>query len=53
MSIESVGNMIDLFRTLYINGQCYGLTLEEDLWQDIVKIENSHTGELQIILKRF
>ena len=48
---ESVGNMIYLSRTLYIDGQCYGVTLEEDLWKDIGKIENSHTGELQIILK--
>ena len=53
MSKESVGNMIYLSRTLYVDGQCYGVTLEEDLWKDIGKIENSHTGELQIILKEF
>ena len=53
MSKESVGNLIDLSRTLYVDGQCYWVTLEDDLWKDIGKIENSHIGELQIILKEF
>ena len=53
MSKESGGNMIYLSRTLYVNGKCYGVTLEEDLWKDIGQIENSHTGELQIIVKEF
>ena len=53
MSKESVGNMIYLSRTLYFDGQCYGVTLEEGLWEDIGKIENPHTGGLQIILKEF
>ena len=48
MSKESVGNMIYLSRTLYVNGYCCRVTLEEDLWKDIGKIENS-----QIILKEF
>ena len=51
MSKESVGNMIYLSRTLYVDGQCYGVTLEEDLWKNIGKIENSHPGEPQITLK--
>ena len=53
MSKESAGNMIYLSRTLHVDGQCYGVTQEEDLWKDIGKIENSHTSELQIILKEF
>ena len=53
MSRESIGNLIYLSRTLYVDGQCYGVTLEEGLGKDIGKIENSHTGELQIILKEF
>ena len=53
MSKESVGNMLYLSRTLYVDGQCYGMTLEEDLWKDIGKIGNSHTGEVKIILKEF
>ena len=53
MSKESVGNMIHLSRTLYVDGQCFGVTLEENIWKDIGKIENSHTGELQIILEEF
>ena len=53
MSKEFVGNMIHLSKTLHVNGQCYGVTLEEDIWKDIGKIENSLTGELQIILKEF
>ena len=53
MSKESVGNMTYLSRTLYVDGQCFGVTLEENIWKDIGKIENSHTGELQIILEEF
>ena len=53
MSKESVGNMIYLSRTLHVDAKCYGVTLEEGLWKDIAQIENSHTGELQIIVKEF
>ena len=45
--------MTHLFRTVHVDGQCYWVTLKEDLWKDIGKIENSHKGELQIILKEF
>ena len=53
MPKESAGNMIYFLSSLYVDGQCYGVSLDEDLWKDIGKIENSHTGEMQIILKEF
>ena len=53
MSKETAGNMIYFFRALYVDGQCYGMTLEEDLWRDINKAEDSHTGVMQIDLKEF
>ena len=53
MPKESAGSTIYLSRTLHVGGQYYGLTLEEVLWKDIAKIEKSHSGELQIILKEF
>ena len=53
MSKEAVGNVIYFLMSLYVDRQCYGVTLDEDLWKDIDKIACLHTGELQIILKEF